>query len=209
LGHRFYWPELGRFIQQDPIGDDINWYTYAANNPLVSIDPEGTSVKAFAKCVWMETYGNDINAVYNWARSRFTNQPAPLTRGVARSGGNLAWAATTPSGYAAGRAGDTIGRAARGAHARGARARGIQVAYRYLQETGGRHAEPNIGFVGNKVTRGWSDIGRRSFRRGAKLHKAATWLGRGARVLKWAGKLNTYYTVVQGGYAAYKCRKKW
>jgi len=41
LGARFYWPEIGRFIQQDPIGDDINWHPYAANNPLVYIDPEG------------------------------------------------------------------------------------------------------------------------------------------------------------------------
>ncbi len=41
LGHRFYWPELGRFIQQDPIGDGVNWYAYVGNNPLVYIDPEG------------------------------------------------------------------------------------------------------------------------------------------------------------------------
>jgi len=41
LGARYYWPELGRFIQQDPIGDDINWYAYAGNNPVVWIDPEG------------------------------------------------------------------------------------------------------------------------------------------------------------------------
>ncbi|MBN1459093.1 MAG: hypothetical protein JXA57_06125 [Armatimonadetes bacterium] len=26
LGARFYWPELGRFVQQDPIGDGMNWY---------------------------------------------------------------------------------------------------------------------------------------------------------------------------------------
>ena len=43
LGARFYWPELGRFIQQDPIGDDINWYAYAANNPTVYADPEGNA----------------------------------------------------------------------------------------------------------------------------------------------------------------------
>ena len=28
LGARFYWPEIGRFIQQDPIGDGVNWYAY-------------------------------------------------------------------------------------------------------------------------------------------------------------------------------------
>jgi RHS repeat-associated protein len=34
LGHRFYWPELGRFIQQDPIGDGMNWYLCAHRNAL-------------------------------------------------------------------------------------------------------------------------------------------------------------------------------
>ena len=29
LGQRFYWPELGRFVQQDPTGQGMNWYAYA------------------------------------------------------------------------------------------------------------------------------------------------------------------------------------
>jgi len=41
LGARFYWPELGRFIQQDPIGDGMNWYAYVGNNPVVWVDPTG------------------------------------------------------------------------------------------------------------------------------------------------------------------------
>ena len=41
LGHRFYWPELGRFITQDPIGDGMNWYEYVDGNPVTRIDPEG------------------------------------------------------------------------------------------------------------------------------------------------------------------------
>jgi RHS repeat-associated protein len=41
LGARFYWPELGRFLQQDPIGDGMNWYAYAGNNPASWVDPEG------------------------------------------------------------------------------------------------------------------------------------------------------------------------
>jgi RHS repeat-associated protein len=41
LGARFYWPELGRFVQQDPIGDGVNWYAYAGNSPVVYADPEG------------------------------------------------------------------------------------------------------------------------------------------------------------------------
>ena len=41
LGARFYWPEVGRFVQQDPIGEGSNWYAYVGNNPLIKTDPEG------------------------------------------------------------------------------------------------------------------------------------------------------------------------
>ncbi len=41
LGARFYWPEIGRFIQQDPARDGGNWYAYAGSSPLVYIDPTG------------------------------------------------------------------------------------------------------------------------------------------------------------------------
>ena len=33
--------EPGRFIQQDPIGDGMNWYAYVGNNPLRWVDPSG------------------------------------------------------------------------------------------------------------------------------------------------------------------------
>ncbi len=39
--HRYYDPELGRYITEDPIRDGLNWYAYANNNPLSSIDPLG------------------------------------------------------------------------------------------------------------------------------------------------------------------------
>jgi RHS repeat-associated protein len=41
LGARFYWPEIGRFVQQDPVGEGMNWYAYARNNPVVGVDPGG------------------------------------------------------------------------------------------------------------------------------------------------------------------------
>jgi RHS repeat-associated protein len=41
LGARFYWPQIGRFIQQDPIGHGINWYAYVDSNPVTWVDPEG------------------------------------------------------------------------------------------------------------------------------------------------------------------------
>ena len=40
LGARFYWPAIGRFLQQDPEGDGDNWYAYAEGNPVTEIDAE-------------------------------------------------------------------------------------------------------------------------------------------------------------------------
>ena len=40
-GFRFYDPEVGRYTQQDPIGDGINWYAYCGGNPMAGVDPWG------------------------------------------------------------------------------------------------------------------------------------------------------------------------
>ncbi len=40
---RYYDPNIGRFLQTDPIGydDGLNMYTYVGNNPIVFVDPSG------------------------------------------------------------------------------------------------------------------------------------------------------------------------
>ena len=40
---REYSPELGRFLQRDPVGqsDQINLYTYVGNSPVMGRDPSG------------------------------------------------------------------------------------------------------------------------------------------------------------------------
>lgn len=46
MGRRYYDASLGRFISEDPLGvtaDSLNAYAYALNNPVVRIDPSGTT----------------------------------------------------------------------------------------------------------------------------------------------------------------------
>ncbi len=50
VGYRWYWPELGRFIQQDPIGDGMNWYMCVGNNPVVWVDPTGLGAWSYIRC---------------------------------------------------------------------------------------------------------------------------------------------------------------
>jgi RHS repeat-associated protein len=66
LGARFYWPEVGRFVQQDPAGDGMNWYPYVESNPLVLVDPEGEKVYApwSPESMWYHVGTNDEGA---WA----------------------------------------------------------------------------------------------------------------------------------------------
>ena len=41
LRARYYSPKLGRFISEDPIRDDLNWYVYCGSNPINFWDPLG------------------------------------------------------------------------------------------------------------------------------------------------------------------------
>ena len=41
LRNRYYDPEVGRFITQDPIKDGFNWYSYCGDNPVMFVDPWG------------------------------------------------------------------------------------------------------------------------------------------------------------------------
>jgi len=41
LGARFYWPEVGRFVSQDPDKNSRDWYAYVRDNPGRAVDPTG------------------------------------------------------------------------------------------------------------------------------------------------------------------------
>jgi len=44
LRARYYDPETGRFISEDPIRDGLNWYVYCSNDPVNYIDPSGLAI---------------------------------------------------------------------------------------------------------------------------------------------------------------------
>jgi RHS repeat-associated protein len=41
LGARFYWPEVGRFVQRDPVRQGMDQYVYSRSDPLGQTDPTG------------------------------------------------------------------------------------------------------------------------------------------------------------------------
>ena len=113
LGHRFYWPEIGRFIQQDPIGDGVNWYAYAGNNPLRYIDPDGevpvlaigAGVVVVGGAVWAWTHPNEAQAALARAQKAIGN----AARSLWTSTGETMPVPSTDYGRAAGSGATTVG----------------------------------------------------------------------------------------------------
>ena len=48
--NRYYAPKLGVFAAEDPIKDQLNWYSYCAGNPIKFFDPDGLKVSAKHLC---------------------------------------------------------------------------------------------------------------------------------------------------------------
>ncbi|MDE7256568.1 MAG: RHS repeat-associated core domain-containing protein [Clostridia bacterium] len=71
LQTRYYDPEIGRFISQDSIEyadpetiNGLNLYAYCGNNPVMNVDPNGTSVIAFILILVAATaIGATVNGV--------------------------------------------------------------------------------------------------------------------------------------------------
>jgi len=86
--NRVYSPELGRFLQTDPLGfdaGDYNLYRYVANNPVGEIDPDGLDGNDAPVSVTLNLSTGQSQASYHWS-----NQP-PLANiiDVALQAGSL------------------------------------------------------------------------------------------------------------------------
>ena len=46
LRARYYKPNTGRFINEDPVKDGLNWYAYCGNEPVMLVDPSGLKLKS-------------------------------------------------------------------------------------------------------------------------------------------------------------------
>ncbi len=75
LRNRYYDPQLGRFINEDPIRDGLNWYVYCENNPVMFVDPTGlhyedviadlsTIVSAKARMLSAPRYSTEYRLAY-------------------------------------------------------------------------------------------------------------------------------------------------
>jgi RHS repeat-associated protein len=50
MGARYYDPQIGRFTQPDPSGQETNFYLYAGGDPINNVDPSGLG--------WLDALGN-------------------------------------------------------------------------------------------------------------------------------------------------------
>ncbi|MBU3940896.1 MAG: hypothetical protein KKH88_03165 [Nanoarchaeota archaeon] len=74
---RYYDPNLGVFTTVDPVKDRINWYQYAASNPMKYVDPTGTTITGGNLMGVFYALGDGTYAKFSWASSDQSNSLHP------------------------------------------------------------------------------------------------------------------------------------
>ena len=81
LRNRYYNPEIGRFITEDPIRDGTNWYVYCINNPIALFDAFGLDpdnyvmIKYSVEKTGMFSFnGFDSERLISYIRNDFTGE---------------------------------------------------------------------------------------------------------------------------------------
>ena len=105
LRNRYYDPSIGRFINEDPVKDGLNWYAYCGNNPIKFVDPSGESAIVVLTIIGGALIGALIsggtNAVVqgsidgweniNWGEVGINAVGGAVSGAFGASGLNLAW----------------------------------------------------------------------------------------------------------------------
>ncbi len=73
---RYYSPQIGRFLQTDPIGydDDLNLYAYTGNNPVDATDPTGMDIFLQSHPVALGANHSKVTVIPK-NQSRYQNDP--------------------------------------------------------------------------------------------------------------------------------------
>lgn len=72
LRNRYYDPEVGAFISEDPIQDGMNWYVYCSNNPVNFVDPLGLTLTIAGT-------GDEVNQIFGYLK-QLTDDELVLTQ---------------------------------------------------------------------------------------------------------------------------------
>ena len=85
---RYYDPQLGRFLSEDPIGipGGLNLYRYAGNDPINSRDPTGLYRQWFGDCLY-EVSVSTVSAGYGGGSASVTNYDLIMCVSSAGGGG--------------------------------------------------------------------------------------------------------------------------